>query len=181
MSVDITELVRLCRNGDEKAMAEIIAIHKQLIFTIAYRMLHDYESSLDVCQETFIKAFRNIHRLKNPEYIKAWLCCIARNLIYDRLRKRKRQKNVSLEQIKEPSAPDQTARIRKRMIIQKALDRLKEQDRLLLVLFYYQNMDIKEIAGVVGKKPANIKTALSRARVRLRKELNGYEEELLSS
>jgi len=178
LSVNIGELVRLCQSDDEKAIAEIITRYKQLIFTVAYRMLHNYELSRDICQETFIKAFRNIHKLKKPEHIKTWLCCIARNLIYDRLRKG--HNPVSLNQINEPSVPDQAPHIRKRVIIQKALDRLKKQDRLLLILYYYQGMEIKEIAHIVKKRPANIKVALSRARVRLRKELERYENELLS-
>jgi len=180
LPADLTKLVKLSQDGDEKAITEIITIHKQLIFTIAYRMLNDYESSLDVCQETFIKAFRNIRKLKNPARVRTWLCSIARNLTYDQLRKRKKQSNISLEQINEQSVPDYASTIRKRMIIQKALDRLNERDRLLLVLCYYQDMNIREIATIIGLNPANVKVALSRARIRLRKELNGYENELMS-
>jgi RNA polymerase sigma factor (sigma-70 family) len=179
LSAELIDLVRRCQDGDEKAIAEIITIHKQLIFTIAYRMLSDYESSLDICQETFIKAFRNIHKLKDPAHIKTWLCCIARNCVIDQLRKRKTHNTVSLDQVPEPSVPDDTSTIRKRMIIQKALNRLKERDRMLLVLFYFKEMNIHEIASVIKIKPSNVKVGLCRARVRLRKELQDYENELM--
>ncbi|OGC43534.1 hypothetical protein A2Y85_01905 [candidate division WOR-3 bacterium RBG_13_43_14] len=79
------------------------------------------------------------------------------------------------------SVPDQSTGIRKRMIIQKAMDELNERDRLLLVLFYYEGMSIEELAAVTGIRYANVKVSLSRARIRLRKELECYENELMSS
>ncbi len=179
MPADINELVRLSKTGDEKAIARLITLYKQLIFTLAYRMIQDYELSRDICQETFIKAFKNIHKLKNPASMKAWLCSIARNIIYDKIRERKKHNTVSLEQIQEPLVSDQSLRIRKQMIIQNALARLNEQDRLLLSLYYYQGMDIKDVAVITKRKPENIKMALSRARARLRRELKGYEDELM--
>lgn len=136
--------------------------------------------SLDVCQETFTKAFRNIDKLKDPVRIRSWLCSIARNLAYDHLRKRKKESNISIEDIKEISMPDSSTGIRKKLIVQEALARLSERDRLLLTLFYYQGFDIKETAVITGIKESNVKVSLSRARQKLRKELEGYENELMS-
>ena len=180
MSSEFKDLVKRCQDGDENAVAKIITIHKQLIFTVVYRMIGDQDFSMDLCQETFIKAFRNIHTLKDPGSIRSWLCSIARNLAYDHLRKRKRESNLSIEEIGEVSVQDPSPGIRKKMIIQKALLRLKERDRLLLTLFYYQGLDLKELAVVAGIKESNIKVSLSRARQKLRRELEGYENELMS-
>lgn len=179
MRLDIVDLVKRCQNGDEKAMSEIVTMHKQLIFTIACRLLKDYDTSLDICQETFIKAFQYIHKLKKPERFKTWICSIARNLCYDYLRKRKYVSQDSEILESEPTS-EVCSGIRKRVIIQNALEKLNPRDRLLLTLYYYQNFDIKEIAEIVKISPENVKVALGRARIRLREELRGYEDELLS-
>ncbi len=180
MSNDLKDLVKRCQDGDEDAAARIITIHKQLIFTVVYRMTGDQDLSMDLCQETFIKAFRNIHKLKDPGRIRSWLCSIARNRTYDHLRRRKRGSNVSIEEIGEVSVPDPSSGIRKKMIMQKALQKLNERDRLLLTLFYYKGHDLKELAVMTGIKESNVKVSLSRARQKLRRELEGYENELLS-
>ncbi|MEO0124064.1 MAG: RNA polymerase sigma factor [candidate division WOR-3 bacterium] len=183
MPCGIIELVIRSRNGDEKAMAELVTEYKQLIFTIAYRLLGDYDISMDICQETFIRAFQNLAKLKNPEKFKTYLCRITRNLAYDHLKKRKMINQSSTQDydpIELTSTKDSTAEIRKRVIIQNALEKLHPRDRLLLTLFYYQNFDIKEISEIVGISPENVKVSLSRARIRLREKLKGYEEELLS-
>ncbi len=179
MKTDIVDLVKRCQNGDEKAMSEIITLHKQLVFTIAYRLLNDYDESLDICQETFIKLFQNIDKLKEPLKLKTWICSITRNLCYDRLRKERHlNKNAEITEIEQPE--DYTKSIRKRAIIHNALERLNPRDRLLLTLFYYEDFDIKEIAEIMKITPENVKISLSRARIRLREELRGYEDELLS-
>ena len=180
MKTDIVDLVKRSQSGDEEAMSEIITLHKQLIFTIAYRLLKDYDASLDVCQETFIKLFQNINRVKDPLKLKSWICSIARNLCYDLLRKEKHlNKDSEITEIEQ--SEDFTKSVRKRAIIQNALERLNPRDRLLLTLFYYENFDIKEIADIVKITPENVKVALSRARIRLREELKDYDEELLST
>ncbi|MEO0183344.1 MAG: sigma-70 family RNA polymerase sigma factor [candidate division WOR-3 bacterium] len=179
----LVELVIRSKNGDEKAMAELITEYKQLIFTLAYRVVGDYDMGMDICQETFIKAFQNLNKLKHPEKFKTYLCSIARNLAYDHLRKKgKIQENSqqNYDPIDLTRVEDKTAEIRKKVIIQNALEKLNPRDRLLLTLFYYQNFDIREIAEVVGISPENVKVSLSRARIRLREKLKGYEEELLS-
>jgi RNA polymerase sigma-70 factor (ECF subfamily) len=180
LKTDIVDLVKRSQSGDEEAMSEIITLHKKLIFTIAYRLLKDYDASLDVCQETFIKLFQNINRVKDPLKLKSWICSIARNLCYDLLRKEKHL-NKDSEITKIGQSEDFTKSVRKKAIIQNALERLNSRDRLLLTLFYYENFDIKEIADIVKIKPENVKVALSRARIRLREELKDYEEELLST
>ncbi|MCX7705839.1 MAG: sigma-70 family RNA polymerase sigma factor [bacterium] len=184
MVFDLVELVNKSKNGDEDAMAAIVTNFKQLIFTIAYRLIGDYDMSMDICQETFIKAFQNLDKLKNPEKFKTWLCSIARNLAYDRLREATKILPTNSEQNPNPQelhmVEDVVTGSRKRVIIQNALNKLEPRDRLLLTLYYYQNFSIKEIAEIVGITPENVKVSLSRARIKLRKELQGYEEELLS-
>jgi RNA polymerase sigma-70 factor (ECF subfamily) len=120
LTCDIIDLVKRIQNGDEKAMVEIVTMHKQLIFTIACRLIKDYDMGLDICQETFIKAFQNIHKLKNPERFKTWICSIARNLCYDYLRKKKYVSQDS-ELLESEQSAEVCSVVRKKFIIHNAL------------------------------------------------------------
>jgi len=168
------ELVRRAKDGDERAIARLIAIYKGLVYTIALRMLGDPDWAEDITQETFIRAFLRIKTLKHPERFRSWITMIVRNLIYDHLRKRKTELPPPVR-----TGPGVES-VRKKVIIQQALLRLSKQDRLLLTLFYYQGFTMKEIGEVTGIPSANLRVYLHRARARLREELRGYEDELLS-
>ena len=177
---DVCGLVTRAKDGDEEAMSRLITIHKGLVYTIIYRMVNDADTSQDLTQDTFIKAFTNIKRVKNYDHFRPWLCRIARNVVYDFFRKEKRHPTVSLDDVAEITGQQGMERTRKKMIIQNALSRLSERDRMLLTLAYYQGFTLAEAAEVLEITEDNAKVALHRARKRLREELKGYEDELLS-
>ncbi len=162
-------------------MAELITMHKGLVFTFIYRMINDYEMSHDLTQDTFIRVFMNIKKVKNEEHFRPWIITIARNIARDYLRKIKRQPTVSLDDVDEPIGQSGLENTRRRVIIHEALSRLTEQDRMLITLSYFQGLALREIAQVLKRSDTNIKVALFRARQRLRKELSKHEQELLST
>ena len=176
---DIATLIERAQDGDEQAMTRLITIHKGLVFTVIYRMAGDYHMSEDLTQDTFVKAFMNIRKVKNEKHFRAWLCTIARNVTRDHFRREKRHPTVSLDAVGEQVGQSGLEMTRKRMIIQDALARLSERDRMLLTLAYYQGMKLAEVAEVMRLTEKNVKVCLHRARKRLRKELKGYEHELL--
>ena len=178
---DVGHLIQSARDGDERAMTELITIHKGLVFTIIVRMTNDYHTSQDLTQETFIKVFMNIRKVKNAEHFKPWMCTIARNVVRDYFRKVKRKRTVSFEEIKELHGHSNIEITRKRVIIQDAMAKLSEKDRMLLTLTYYQGLSLGEVARVMKMSENNIKVCVHRARKRLRKYLEGYEHELLST
>jgi RNA polymerase sigma-70 factor (ECF subfamily) len=178
---DISDLVKRAQSGDESAMAELITTHKQLIFTITNRMVHNRDTAMDLTQDTFIKAFLNINKVKGGKHFRAWLCRIARNVTYDYFRKEKQRKAVSLEEVQDYIGTDTMGQKHRSMIIQDALDRLSEKDRMLLTLAYYEGFTHEEISEVMDIPTRNIKVQIHRARLRLRRELQGREHELLST
>ena len=178
---DLECLIQNAKDGDEQAMTRLITIHKALIFTIVLRMTDNYDASQDLTQETFIKMVMNIRKVKSAEHFKPWVCMIARNLVRDYFRKVKRSKTVSFERVKDFHGQSNIDITRRRMIIQNALARLTEKDRMLLTLAYYEGMKLDEVAEVMKMTPSNVKIGIYRARKRLRKQLEGYEHELLSA
>ncbi len=180
-SNDITCLIKSAQDDDEHAMTELITIHKGLVFTIILRMVNDYDISQELTQETFIKLFLNIRKVKNEKHFRALLCTIARNIVRDYFRKAKRQRTISLEEIGEPIGQSGLGMTKRNMIIQDALGRLTERDRMILTLAYYQGFSLAEVAEIMKIPGKSIKVYLHRARKRLRKELEGYEDELMSA
>ena len=179
---DVSDLVRRAQGGDESAMSELITAHKQLIHTIVYRMVKNMDTAMDLTQDTFIKAFLNIKKVKSGKHFRAWLCRIARNVTYDYFRKEKHAKQaVSLEDVKDYVGFASIEQKRRSMIIQDALERLAQKDRMLLVLAYFEGFTHDEIGEVMDIPTRNVKVQIHRARLRLRKELQGREHELLST
>ncbi len=178
---DIGHLIQGAQDGDERAMRELITIHKGLVFTIALRMTNDYHASEDLTQETFIKVFLNIKKVKNAEHFKPWICTITRNVVRDYFRKAKRKRTVSLEEIKEFHGHSNIESTKRSLIIQDALAKLAERDRMLLMLTYFKGLSLREVARAMKMSENNVKVGVHRARKRLRKHLEGYENELLST
>jgi RNA polymerase sigma-70 factor (ECF subfamily) len=178
---DVVKLVRRAQDGDEQAMSELITIHKVLVYTIIFRMVSDAELSKDLTQETFIRFFLKIDKVKYAEKTRAWICRIARNIVYDHFRKEKRKKTVPLDEIPETSGKSNIEKRHKKMIIQDAMQRLKERDRMLLTMAYYEGFSLAEIAETMQISMNNAKVRLHRARLRLRDELEVHKDELLSA
>jgi RNA polymerase sigma factor (sigma-70 family) len=171
-------LIESAKNGDEQAMTRLITIHKGLVFTIILRMTNDYHTSEDLTQDTFIKAFMNIKRVKSGDHFRPWICTIARNIVRDYYRRTKNNPSLSFDQIKDYRGQSDDS-VRKRIVIQDALAKLAERDRMLLTLTYYQGFTLREVADVMKISENNVKVCIHRARKRLRKHLKGYENEFV--
>lgn len=178
---DIIALVKRSQDGDEQAMSELITMLKGLIYTMIIRMVKDPELSKDLTQDTFIRFFLKIQKIKYPDQTRAWICKMARNIVYDYFRKAKKKQTVSLEEIPEPKGVSGLAKRHKKMIIQDALARMSERDQMLLTMAYYEGFSLSEVGDVMKIPAKNVKVYLHRARLRLRKELEGRKDELLST
>lgn len=180
MESRIKELVSLGKKGDESSISELISMHKNLIMGLAYGILRDYNSSMDILQETFFIAFKNLKKLKEEGKFKSWLCKIALNLCKNELKRRSLSGEFQKSKWDFKMFLENEKILKKRMIIEEAMKKLNFRDRTVLVLFYYKGFNLKEISEITGIKEKNLKMILCRARKKLREKLEGYEEELLS-
>lgn len=136
-------------------------IHQFETRLVAYAMtyLNDIESARDVVQDTFLRLYQQPDRTR----IKAgWLFTVTRNLAFDRLRKTERDQRLLREPLRAPeSGEDQVIR---RLDVERVLDNLRDQDRELLLLFYYQGWSMKTIARHYQLPASTIRLRLARAR-----------------
>lgn len=174
MQLEDSYLVSKSIHGDMKAFGVLIDRYKQMVFTLAYRMLRNKEDAEEIAQDTFLKAHKALDTFKGDAKFSTWLYKIAYYQSLDLLKKKKRQiASVSIDQyisvdIKVMNGVleelDRQDRVR---IVKMAIDRLTEEDAAIVSLFYFEELSIKEIAEIVSLSPELIKVRLFRSRKQL--------------
>jgi RNA polymerase sigma-70 factor (ECF subfamily) len=193
--MDESGLIQAARQGDLDAFNRLVLANQDIVYSQAYRMLGDAEVAEDATQEAFISAYKHLDTYRGGSF-RGWLLRIVTNACYDELRRRKRRPTVPLEpvdaneeEIESPSwmidpgeLPEQAA-VRKELAqaIQRCLDGLPDEFRLVVVLVDIQGLDYQEAAQAAGKPIGTVKSRLARARLRLRECLQSVWELLPST
>jgi RNA polymerase sigma-70 factor, ECF subfamily len=169
---DINNLLLKAKGGDKNAYGRLYDIFYRRIYRYCYFDLRDAEQSQDICQETFIKAWRSLpsFSMKEDGTFQAYLFRIARNLMIDLSRKKKA---VSIDQIAEmedkKSFEEDFERKEDAEMIQTALDKLDETEREILVLRYFEELPFEEIAQVTGMNEGALRVRVHRILKKLKR------------
>lgn len=178
--LDIQAMLRLAK-GDDLALNGIMDRWKQKLAAFFYRSTANHDVSIDLTQETFVKLYQSRQRYKASASFATYLFSIAANLARNHARGISRHPTVSLDdeaqhqdrcvQDKNPS-PDESAHINDEMHqVQTALASLPLELREALLLFTYEEMSHREIAGILGCSVKAVETRIYRARQALRETL----------
>lgn len=175
--MDKTEkLVRKAQRGDKDAFVALMEESKLSMSRTALAILHRDEDAADAISETVLTAFAKLYDLRQPKYFKTWLTRILINNCYVILRQR--QRTVPLEELAESAwQSDRTGDYDNVIDIQDSFRELAENDRLILTLFYMEDLSVKEIAELLHLRENAVKTRLSRSRNRFRRVYQEREEQ----
>ncbi|NND50908.1 MAG: RNA polymerase sigma factor [Flavobacteriaceae bacterium] len=161
-------------NGDTNAFSILVDRYKDLVYTLALRMMKSKEEAEEVSQDAFIKIYKSLSKFKGDSKFSTWVYRVTYNTCLDRLKKNKRQQQTvtiddyTANQVKTlDNAFDQLARKEREQAIRDCLNQLSSEDSFLISLYYYEEQSLDEISKVVGLKPNNVKVKLFRARKRL--------------
>ena len=132
------------------------------LYRVTASLLSSQQDAEDAMQEALCTAYEKLYTLKDAEKFRAWLLKIAANSAYDILRRRGR--TVPLEDW-EPAAADHTE---DKLSLWMAVQQLPADYRTVVVLFYYEDLDVREISQITAIPEATVKTRLFRARQRLK-------------
>ena len=173
------ELIHTSIGGREDSFEELVKRYQRPIVGYVFRMLGDYDSSLDVTQEVFIKVYNSLHRYSSDYKFSTWLYRIAHNATIDHIR-RNSVNTQSIEtdsadgtyQLQIESRDPSPERVRERKEwkaeIEAVVKRLPTAYRELILLRHSQDLSYDEIADVTGLPLGTVKNRLFRAREMMR-------------
>ncbi len=181
MRNDDTRLVQCVLEGDDAAFAELVKKYQQPVHALVWRKVGDFHVAEEITQDTFLKAYQKLTTLKEPQRFASWLYVIATNRCKAWLR-RKRLWMQSLDatggmQLEKAtysgyviSENERVTAESQREVVKKLLAKLQESERTVMTLHYFGEMTCEEISKFLGVSVGAIKSRLSRARHRLKKE-----------
>ncbi len=166
------DLVRRAREGDHTAWSALIQQHQEALFRLAYLLLGDADEAEDVTQETFIRAFRMLHRFDTNRPLRPWLLRIASNLAHNQRRGASRHlaalNRFYQSKLVESSGPEYEQEVEARALWQ-AVRRLDTKDQHVIYLRYFLDLPVPEVAETLDIPPGTVKSRLNCALERLRK------------
>lgn len=174
--------------GNSNAFAVLVNQYKDLVFTLAYKMLKNKDEAEEVSQDTFVKIFNSLNKFKGESKFSTWIYKITYNTCLDRLKKSKKENNVvyiedfNEHQVKTiESVLDTFDEKERNQKIQECLQLLPSEDAFLLTLYYFDDHSIDEIAKVIDCISNNVKVKLFRSRKKMASILKErLEPEMLS-
>lgn len=189
-SVDL-DLVRRARQADPAAFEALYRAWHRRIYNLIYQLVSNENDAVDLTQDVFVKLYETLPTLRADEAFVSFLYQMAVNLCRDHYRKRGR---VGIDSIDQPRPGDdddgpgleipdtsgsplralETAELQKR--VQDALATLSEDHRTVIVLHHFQDMELTDIAKIMGCRVGTVKSRLARAREEMKRKLRAYME-----
>jgi RNA polymerase sigma-70 factor (ECF subfamily) len=170
-------LVRRCLAGDRPAFDALVLAYRTRVYALARLALGSAEDAHDVAQETFVRAYEALPRYRHRGLFRVWIYTIAANLCRNRLKARRpviswEEPGMAAELIDPTPGPEAAALDRERAkAVREAIAQMGDRDRLMVILYYQDDLSLQEIARIVGCRAGAVKVALHRARHRLREQL----------
>ncbi|SFK15922.1 MULTISPECIES: sigma-70 family RNA polymerase sigma factor [unclassified Bacillus (in: firmicutes)] len=168
----IEQDVLAAKSGDKEAFIRLIKSIEHSLFQTAKTILKHDEDTADALQETILKAYQSINKLKHVKYFKTWIFRILINECNTMIAKR--SKTVPMEYIEKPvsiSHHDQ------QIEMQDAIEKLPMKQRMVIVLHYFQDMTLKQVADTLDLSESAVKKRLQQAKVELLHQFNVNEKE----
>lgn len=184
-------LVKAAQAGDMEAFEELVARHRDKMYARAFTIVHNEEEALDLSQEAWIKAWQRLGQFEGESSFTTWLTRITINLCLDHLRRQQRYRVDPLpesqddpeawERLLPPVWTNPTERLERdelRQRIERALGKLTDAHRTVLVLHEFEGMEYKQIAKEVGISIGTVMSRLFYARRRLAVLLSDCQGEI---
>ena len=167
-------LINQIVEGDTNSFTILVDRYKDLVFTLALRMLKNREEAEEVAQDTFIKTYKSLEKFKGDSKFSTWIYRVAYNSCLDRIKKNKKHLNdVEINEFTEhqvvsiDNALDKMEIKEREDAIQKCIETLPSEESFLLTLYYFDDLSLDEISKIVGITANSIKVKLFRSRKKL--------------
>jgi len=170
--------------GDRNAFAYLVDKYKTMVYSLALRLVKDREEAEEISQDAFIKAYQSLASFKGKAKFSSWLYRIVYNTAISQLRQQPAGR-VSLDEsnisdtlyMDSKENYDTLSDGERKKYLEKALDSLDRDEKMFVILYYYEEQDLDEIASIAGLTKTNTKVKLFRARKKMLTVLQSYLKE----
>ncbi len=170
-SVEDQLLVMDAQDGDAKAMEKLVSRWQKRLWQHAFRMTGDNQAAWDVTQQSWLGIIRGLRKLHDPAKFKAWAYKITTNKSIDWIKKRKASKQISLEEGQVHQDQEQ-----KDIGVRELLEKLDMRKKVILSLYYFEQLSVSEISVVLSIPKGTVKSRLANARKELKKLWQQHSE-----
>jgi len=193
LTAEDTALVSASRKGDMVAFEELVSRHRDKVYARAYSMLRNEEEAVDLSQEAWVKAWQRLEQFQGDSSFLTWMTRITINLCLDQIRRNKRRRTESIEQLDEdlggverqmpvittnPTEGLEKGELRKK--IDEALEKLSHEHRTVLVLHEFEDLEYKEIAKRMECSIGTVMSRLFYARRKMASLMAAYKRDELT-
>ena len=170
--------------GDRNAFAYLVDKYKTMVYSLALRVVKDREEAEEISQDAFIKAYQSLASFKGKAKFSSWLYRIVYNTAISKLRQQPAGR-VSLDEsnisdtlyMESKENYDTLSAEERKKYLEKALDSLDRDEKMFVILYYYEERDLDEISTIAGLTKTNTKVKLFRARKKMLTVLQSYLKE----
>lgn len=190
---DLAALIEKAKRNDQEAISELYWYSSSELLRVVKVMVKDDDTVNDILQDTYIKAFARLDQLQNPERLIPWLKVIANNTAKDWLKKKKPilfsemsnqegMDGLSFVETRESTDidvnPEMAADEKEvQRLVMEILDQLPEDQRMVVGMFYYEEMPVKDIAETLGVSENTVKSRLVYARKKIKEQVLELEKQ----
>lgn len=187
--INLTKLIKKAINKDQSAITQLYEVSNKKAYYIAISIMKNEEDAFDVLQNAYVKAFEKLDTLNNPEKFESWLGQIVSNECNMVLRK---HKDVLFSELETEDGLDLSETFKDeriefspelnldleatKKIVQDILDKLPDEQRLVVLMFYFQDLSIKEIASILECSENTVKSRLNYAKKKIKSEVENLEK-----
>ena len=186
---ELKETIEKAIAGEEGALEKIYNLTYVQGFAIALQMVKNEQDAMDVMQDAYISAFRNLKQIEDPKRLKSWFNCIVANKCKDWLKKKKPQlfSDIPTEEDDREfedtiadedltfSPEDSVDYAETKRLMKEILDSLPEDQKLCVLMYYYEELSVAEIAEALGCSTGTVKSRLNYARKKIRSDVEELE------
>ena len=185
--IDDQELIARCQRGDLSAYEPLVNKYRERVYAQAFNLTRNADDAHDLCQETFVKAWKSISRFRGQSSFYTWLYRIATNLGIDLIRSKEKRQTTEFDDALEKEETEENKPFAHQHLpsdelqqkelgqaIDDAIAKLTPEHREVIVLREFEGLDYKDIAKAIGCSIGTVMSRLHYARAHLQKILKGY-------
>lgn len=161
-----------CAAGDRRAFAEIVRGHQAMVYSLALHFLRNPSLAEELAQEVFLELYRNLGSIRSAEHLRFWLRRVTCHRSIDRVRRRPPGWTLSLDEVPEPAVAAEARDPLLEGRLWRLVGSLPEKPRMVLVLRFQEELELREIAEVMEMPVNTVKSSLERALALLREKLS---------